>query len=1012
MRKLPRNHDVASHWTACSSSGRPQSVQALSRHARQSSVSMHAYRTYSATAPTKSPVHISLDPDLDDQQDSELLDLLIYTMSQSDGAHLKPGECSTSGRQFQRPSEKGKLTPAKLSLLSSVLRMPLPMVQDFVSVCPDLLIPEPQELAAHISHVSSELGLSHNAVISMLSHQPGLVLRAEPGELTRRIKDLATTINAATAEMMNATSNRDVVMKRNLPGSEGEKKEGLSEHRSSGEGRAWSPQGPRKPVGCLRSLSFEEVLNWAVHTPSILVRSPEAIQRRVQKLAALLGVAENPSAVAEAVAALPQLLTDSLSSLQARLQDISQVLRIPLSRVQSLALLEPPLLALGTRVFTNRLKVLQAILGKDFRHVVTLVLKHPQVLVTDMDRVQEVYTQLQKTLRVTPGVVYAMVCHNPRLLTKSLQSIALRAQVVLHAAQRCRCWESEWKSLNPALRADCLSATAVTYRRLEYLLHVDEASKVKLVDVLKMAKSDFCRRWPNFKLALSLAVEKYKASSLKLGQRKCIQDVEPSGMGSRLMDGTQHLKQNIALAAHPAGIRRPDPHQMPGLLSHDPGRILHQAAALQTNPSHHSCMSHSHLSLAHSCKDPADSLSVQEARNHKPPEPPKTLSSHQFRRLSIPSHTSTVSARVVSLDSSSLDMPSHHSVGRRGASTDTSTPQSFIYHATKANCAEPAFQSGQKSHSHNSSIPKLPTGLSPSSSLSTGLSSSSSLSTGLSSSSSLSAGLSSSSFTFSSHADGRGSESALASSSHHMCEHTVMPHSASSHHMCEHSVMPPSASAFSLPSGVCGAAAWAPWQARGDWKKRQPLRQPPRQPPRQHGRETKRVEEAASISREIRLGKHDSNRETKRVEKASISREARKGSLVTNLISDNICDRSDSCINSTHNREHHSATLMVSGLIAGNTTRVLSHKAVCEVTADDQLITPSPISRASHASGERPHAALEVTSSSQGLKNIGDQVSTDVPHTMPTGSTCFSSLQGSARTNGSRRSSRRSRMKV
>lgn len=55
------------------------------------------------------------------------------------------------------------------------------------------------------------------------------------------------------------------------------------------------------------------------------------------------------------------------------------------------------------------LQILQSVLGKQYRHVITLVVKQPLLLLCDMDRARSALMGLRALLGVAEGFAYAMV---------------------------------------------------------------------------------------------------------------------------------------------------------------------------------------------------------------------------------------------------------------------------------------------------------------------------------------------------------------------------------------------------------------------------------------------------------------------------------------------------------------------------------------------------------------------------------------------------------------------------
>lgn len=126
--------------------------------------------------------------------------------------------------------------------------------------------------------------------------------------------------------------------------------------------------------------------------------------------------------------------------------------------------------ATNSHMHACNLQILQSILQKEFRHVVTLALKCPKLVTTDMTSARQAFYGLSRMLALDQGTVYAMVCHAPELLTQQLPRLTQRHRRLQRALGLCPAWEEQWRRLSPARRADCLTCTVSTYLRLEFLL--------------------------------------------------------------------------------------------------------------------------------------------------------------------------------------------------------------------------------------------------------------------------------------------------------------------------------------------------------------------------------------------------------------------------------------------------------------------------------------------------------------------------------------------------------------
>jgi hypothetical protein len=141
--------------------------------------------------------------------------------------------------------------------------MPLPMLQRLVELSPVLLSVDPAALQAQLERLAAELGLPLRAVTQMACHQPGLMVvrGAQEGALRLAAEQLASELG----------------------------------------------------------MEADRRIRWAVRTPVVLRRHPKVVRRRLDKLAALLGL-RTPAEAAKLVAHAPQLITDSYSSMEHRLE--------------------------------------------------------------------------------------------------------------------------------------------------------------------------------------------------------------------------------------------------------------------------------------------------------------------------------------------------------------------------------------------------------------------------------------------------------------------------------------------------------------------------------------------------------------------------------------------------------------------------------------------------------------------------------------------------------------------
>ena len=154
------------------------------------------------------------------------------------------------------------MSPSRLAALSHALDMPLAMVHRLAERCPQLLVPEPDDLDHHLHSLASELGLSRSLAINMTCHQPRLVLDAKPGELLSRAVALTAALNGENVEERWAGGTLTAALNG----------ENVEERRAGG--RKVLPSSSSSPSSSTAPVSLEVVLRWAARVPSVLARDP------------------------------------------------------------------------------------------------------------------------------------------------------------------------------------------------------------------------------------------------------------------------------------------------------------------------------------------------------------------------------------------------------------------------------------------------------------------------------------------------------------------------------------------------------------------------------------------------------------------------------------------------------------------------------------------------------------------------------------------------------------------
>jgi len=385
-------------------------------------------------------------------------------------AQLKQ-ENGHAGATCDKPSASARqITPAKLAALSSLLHIPVKELQERVLQAPGaayLIKSQPEALQAALQRAKQELGMSDHDARCALAQEPELIVSSQPGALQAAAAKLASALGVAPSDVASA----------------------------------------------------------AAAVPSILRRDPATVSTRLKAVSQTMGAAPL-KAVLRAAAAAPQLLTVSPRCLGVRLKLAAAVFRKPPRLVVRAVMLRSPhhpfgcadLLFMSPRILVNKLRVLQAIIDKETRHIAALALACPQLLRCDLDSLQETYRALPQLTGLSEGHAYAMVCHSPELLLEDAMTVTARMRTLWRAMSACTAWAQQWQKLSPAQAADCLNATRATYTRLEFLATSQQAGSIGLHQALCMAKSDFVARFPAYSEAAPVLLKQAEAQGNALRQ--------------------------------------------------------------------------------------------------------------------------------------------------------------------------------------------------------------------------------------------------------------------------------------------------------------------------------------------------------------------------------------------------------------------------------------------------------------------------------------------------------------
>ncbi len=238
------------------------------------------------------------------------------------------------------------------------------------------------------------------------------------------------------------------------------------------------------------------VVRWSATTPSVLKRSSDILQARVARLAELWSTSERAAlAIAQQEA---QYLTDSLPSIQRRSTALRQILMLPRASLPRLLAKQPDALFMSPRIMNNKLKVLMAILGRDRVAAGLVIAKAPGLLRCNLTAARANYEALQALLGRQEGYVFAMMCHQPRLLLERGDALQQRALRLKGLAGACEPWQREWQQLRPPQTEECLARGASRLERLEYLVACGRQGAHGLEEALCMPSAAFAQQHPDF----------------------------------------------------------------------------------------------------------------------------------------------------------------------------------------------------------------------------------------------------------------------------------------------------------------------------------------------------------------------------------------------------------------------------------------------------------------------------------------------------------------------------------
>ncbi|KAG2498996.1 hypothetical protein HYH03_003182 [Edaphochlamys debaryana] len=375
--------------------------------------------------------------------------VLLVPPALADGALWAEAPCAEPVRPAPAPNghaatpEKpnaGRVTPTKLSALSTVLRLPVTRVETLLQSSPPAVRQlSPEDVAARLSDLSATLGISPKQAAFMVSKQPACLLLTPLDRLSTKVDELASALGV--------------------------------------------PRGA--------------VIRAALTIPSILARTTEAVVSRVKAYGTLLRC--GPVDVLHVMARGPEYLTDTPSSVKARMVALGCVLRRPRCTIAAMLQARPDLVFMAPRVMNTKVNGIMCILNKEKRHVVTLVVRHPALLRCDLNNVRAVFEGLQSMLRKKEGFAYAMVCHAPRLLLMTPRGLHQRASALRRCLAASPEWAEEFAQLRPPHVAQLLLNRQGSLSSMMYLSERRRAGRVSLARLLEEEQAAALgEAWPDF----------------------------------------------------------------------------------------------------------------------------------------------------------------------------------------------------------------------------------------------------------------------------------------------------------------------------------------------------------------------------------------------------------------------------------------------------------------------------------------------------------------------------------
>ncbi len=356
--------------------------------------------------------------------------------------------------------------------------MPITRVETILRASPPAVQQmEPEQVVQRLRELCSEFGLRPRQVVFMFAHQPGCMLLTPIPQLKEKLREVAAALQV--------------------------------------------PEGA--------------VLRAALTIPSILCRSTDTVKRRVVAYAQLLKC--SPLDVLHIMARGPEYLTDTPSSVRARMTALGCVIGRPRCTIAAMLQARPDLVCMSAKVMNTKVNGLMSILDKHKRHVVTLIVKCPELLRCDLNRTRAVFQGLQAALLKREGFVYAMTCHAPQLLLLSPRVMHQRCIALRRCLAASEGWQQQFAQLRPPSVARLLLNRRQSLSAMVFLAERRQAGAVQLESLT--------------------AMEARRGSELTVGmQPEALREEFAAWMEARRRQAVARLQQRraAAMAAGAAGV--------------------------------------------------------------------------------------------------------------------------------------------------------------------------------------------------------------------------------------------------------------------------------------------------------------------------------------------------------------------------------------------------------------------------------------------------------------------------